>query len=212
MDHEISQLAFRELLSDADLAAILDLRQTMTRRYQRCKRLDHFRESLTVLCSFVDQQRDDDWKRALVTGICPCGAVLAVNNARLQAFTNRSKSSINDLFSKLRYQQIAINQRNQVLIIERIPFLEAHNDELRQWTSGRRAARLRSRSPRSAPRKSSAPPRPPRKPATRTAARALSRAGRTGSRPRGTIAPSRREVTPRWLNGHGPRSPLFLGS
>jgi hypothetical protein len=134
MAKEIAQLAYRELLSDADLAAILDLRQTMTLRYQRCKRLDHFRESLVVLCSFVEQHRDDDWKRALVTGICPCGSILAVNNTRLQEFTNRSKSSINDLFSKLRYQPIAINQRNQFWLINKIPFLKLHNDELRQWT------------------------------------------------------------------------------
>jgi hypothetical protein len=127
-------LAFVDLLSDADIAAALDVRQNFTLRYQRYRRLDHFRESLTTLCSYVEQQRDDDWKRALVTGICPCGSVLAINNARFQAFTRRSKSSVNELFSKLRYRTIPINQRNQRLILRKIPFLEAHAEELRQWT------------------------------------------------------------------------------
>jgi hypothetical protein len=133
-ESELRDLAFVELLSDADIAAALDLRQNFTPRYQRCRRLDHFRECVTTLCSYVEQQRDDDWKRALVTGICPCGTVLGVNSTRLQAFTHRSKSSINDIFSKLKYQTIPINQRNSVHIFRKIPFLETHPEELRQWT------------------------------------------------------------------------------
>jgi hypothetical protein len=103
-------------------------------QYQRRSTLDHFRESIASICSFVDERCDDNWKRALVTGICPCGAIFAVNNTRLQAFTNRSKSSINDLFSKLNYHPIAINQNNQGILIAKIPFLKHNYNELRQWT------------------------------------------------------------------------------
>jgi hypothetical protein len=82
----------------------------------------------------VNQENGDDWKRALVCGICDCGNALAVNNARLQVFTQKSKSSVNDLFAKTNYRTVPINQSNQGLILGKIPYLITHNDELRQWT------------------------------------------------------------------------------
>jgi hypothetical protein len=134
MDSDLPQLAFQELLLDTDIATIINIRHIITLRYQRCNRLLHFRECITILCSFVDQQRDDDWKRALVTGICPCGDLLAVNNTRLQSFMKRCKSSINDLFSKLKYETMAINHENQGVLFKKIPYLQSHCEELRQWT------------------------------------------------------------------------------
>jgi hypothetical protein len=130
----MNDLAFLDLLPASESAAVHNVRLIISPKYQRGKRLDHFKECLFILLSFVDQHKDDHWKRALLCGVCACNDLLAVNNARPQMFAHRSKSSINDLFAKLGYRTVSINQKNQALVISKIPFLQAHNHELRQWT------------------------------------------------------------------------------
>jgi hypothetical protein len=131
-DH--SRLAFIELLADSDIPAIDDIRLQISPKYQRSRRLSHFGDCLDLLISFVHQGNGDDWKRALICGICNCDAFLAINNARLQIFMERSKSSINDLFAKMNYRTVPINHSNQSLLLRKITYLIQHNDELRQWT------------------------------------------------------------------------------
>jgi hypothetical protein len=115
-------LSFSDLLTQVDLLAVQTLRNRISIKYQRCKRFENF---------FND---GEDWKRSLVCGVCQCDEVIAVNNSRLQEFTFRSKSCLNDLFAKLKYQTVAINHINQIQIISKIPYLAKHNDELHKWT------------------------------------------------------------------------------
>jgi uncharacterized coiled-coil protein SlyX len=117
-----------------DLLAVQALRDRISLKYQRTKQSDTFLEGLTMVLSFVNQNDAEDWKRSLVCGVCQCDEIIAVNNARLQEFSCRSKSGLNELFAKLGYQTIAINRINQVQIVSKIPFLAKHYDELRQWT------------------------------------------------------------------------------
>jgi hypothetical protein len=129
-----AQLPFVHLFSDSDIATIAEIRDLVSPKYQRSKRVKHFTDCLSLLISFVDQSYKTNWKRALLCGICVCDDFIAVNNGRLQGFTSRCKSSINDLFAKMGYRTIPINHENQGLIIAKIPFLKTHYEELRQWT------------------------------------------------------------------------------
>jgi hypothetical protein len=127
-------LPFHELIAESDRDVIQEMRMTVCSKYQRSRRLNHFSECLSVLASFVEVEGETGWKRALLCGFCMCGDIFAVNNTRLQAFTSRCKSSLNDLFARMGYKTVAISQRNRSLIIAKIPFLALHPDELRQWT------------------------------------------------------------------------------
>jgi hypothetical protein len=127
-------LAYIDLLPPDDLFTISNLRARISQKYQRDRRVKHFQECLTFLISFVDQQSEHDWKRALVCGICQVDTALAVNNARLQAFTGFSKSSINDIFARMEYRAVPLNRTNQVGLFAKIPLLMTNHDELRQWT------------------------------------------------------------------------------
>jgi hypothetical protein len=131
---DLSDLPFQELIVESDRFLIQNTRTWVSSKYQRSRRLEHFEQCLRVLTGFVDLNGEIDWKRALLCGFCKCGDALAVNNARLQTFMGRCKSSINDLFAKMGYHTMPINQNNQNRIIAKIPFLRSHNEELRQWT------------------------------------------------------------------------------
>jgi hypothetical protein len=131
---DLTDLPFHELIAEADKPLIQTTRASVCAKHQRRRRLNHFTQCLSVLTTFVDSNGETDWKRALLCGLCKCGEVFAVNNTRLHNFTMRSKSSINDLFAKLGYRTVPISQKNQIRIIAKIPFLEFHHDELRQWT------------------------------------------------------------------------------
>jgi hypothetical protein len=131
---DFRNLPFADLLEPADINALLDVRERISPKYQRNKRISHFDESLAMLRACVHNNRASSWKRALVCGVCQCDDVLAVNNYRLQLFSDRSKSSINGLFAQMGYRTVAINRVNQSSILAQIPFLAVKNDELRQWT------------------------------------------------------------------------------
>jgi hypothetical protein len=131
---EFIDLPFVHLLEAADFNAILDVRERVSSKYQRLKRIKHFTASLKAILDCVHHDRVNSWKRALVCGICECDNILAVNNCRLQRFSCRCKSSINGLFTEMGYRTVAINRFNQSYILAQIPFLATHNDELRQWT------------------------------------------------------------------------------
>ena len=84
---------------------------------------------------FCHKGDKDDWKRFLVAGVCWVNEhILAVNNQRLMSLMGRSKSTINDVLTKMSYKSVPINKENETLLTEKIPFLEDHPEELRQWT------------------------------------------------------------------------------
>jgi hypothetical protein len=130
----MGDLPFLHLLQEGDAAAAAELRRTLSQKYHRGNRVEHFSDCLALVASFVDGQSQDVWKRALVCGVCQMDNGLAVNNARLQIFSGRSKSSINDLLAKMRYRTVAIHHENQAAVIAKIPYLSTDNNEFRQWT------------------------------------------------------------------------------
>jgi hypothetical protein len=127
-------LAFSDLLPPDDFFAIADLRGKISQKYQRGARVEHFHACLMSLLAFVEQDGEQSWRRALVCGVCQVDGALAANNARLQAFTRFSKSSINDFFARMRYRPVALNRANQAALAAKIPRLQTHRDEARQWT------------------------------------------------------------------------------
>jgi hypothetical protein len=130
----MKEVPFFDLLPASDATAAHDLRRTIFPKYHRGNRLEHFSESIAMVVSFVDKEAQDSWKRALLCGVCQMDTTLAVNNARLQVFSGRSKSSINDLFAKMGYRTVPVNQNNQLALLAKIPYLNSDNNELRQWT------------------------------------------------------------------------------
>jgi hypothetical protein len=130
----VPTLAYLDLLPPSDLFAVSELRTRISQKYQRDRRVKHFQESIAAIISLVEDGCNNSWKRALVCGICPVDDALAVNNARIQAFTGFSKSSINDLFAKMEYRPIPLNRLNQTGLIAKIPLMQSNHSELRQWT------------------------------------------------------------------------------
>ena len=126
------------LLSDADLLAYNELHDALSqasKKYRRHQRMTIFVDGLMRIKRFCHKGDKDDWKRFLVCGLCWVSEhVLAVNNQRLMSLMGRSKSTINDVLTKMHYKSVPINKENENLVTEMIPFLGSHPEELRQWT------------------------------------------------------------------------------
>ena len=126
------------LLSDEDILTYKKLHESFcqtSQRYRRHQRMSIFTDSLLRIKRFCQKGDEDDWKRCLVCGICWVNeCVLAVNNQRLMSFMGRSKSTINDVLTKLRFKSIPINRENEHTVTDLIPYLEKHPEELRKWT------------------------------------------------------------------------------
>ena len=134
----MSKPPFVSLLSDEDILAYKKLRESFcaaNQRYRRNQRMQLFTDSLLRIKRFCHKGDADDWKRCLVCGICWVNDnVLALNNQRLNWFMGKSKSTINDVLTKLRFKYIPINRENGHTVTEKIPYLEKHPEELRQWS------------------------------------------------------------------------------
>jgi hypothetical protein len=93
------------------------------------------RRSLAALQSSCIHSDKLDWIRRLVCTISRLTPDEITLNARyLKTFFGKSKSSINDALSLTNYVNIRLQMDQITRISSAIPYLAAHNTELRQWT------------------------------------------------------------------------------
>jgi hypothetical protein len=103
-------------------------------RNRRGKRLEGFSELLGSIRSFCIRNREDDWKRCLVCGVCWLPSGLAINNRQLSLLINKCKSSINGSLQKMGYSTLQSRTESTGALCDSIPLLRDNFNELREWT------------------------------------------------------------------------------
>jgi hypothetical protein len=98
--------AYWELMGESDHAAYLTLRQTVSSSaWKHCRHHSNEvnRDILNTIHTFVIRSDADDWKRALVCGICWLRELIAINTRQLRLLVLKCKSSINAMFQNIGY-------------------------------------------------------------------------------------------------------------
>ncbi|OHT09611.1 hypothetical protein TRFO_21404 [Tritrichomonas foetus] len=142
---------FFNLLSQDDQRQYHELRQTVgspDNRYNRNKRLETFNEILDAIRQFCQRGDGEDWRRYLVCGVCWLGCDIAINTRQLRILILKSKSTINGALAKMGYTTIPIKSHDPTELVENIPFLKSHPQELRQWTTRRNSKMSLAQTPK----------------------------------------------------------------
>lgn len=135
MEGNVSE--YYAMLSDGDKAEYNALRQNLTSsecRNCRHKRLENFNDMLQRIRNFINKSDGEDWKRALVCGVCWISDGIAINTHQLSYLLGKCKSSINGSLHKLQYSPFPSSNQASKELMEIIPRLKANYAELRQWT------------------------------------------------------------------------------
>ena len=107
---------------------------------RRNKSLETFTEIIETIHSYVVRNDNDDWKRALVCGVCWLGKdAVAINTRQLRLLIAKCKSSINGSFQQMGYCTLPAGTESASSLIKYFPFLRDNFSELRQWTVRRRS-------------------------------------------------------------------------
>jgi hypothetical protein len=131
-------IPFVNLLSPEDQTKFLMLCQRLgspENRYNRHQRLQITRDSFESLRSFSVRGDSEDGIRFLVCGLCWLSSdVLAINTKQMKNILCKSKSSINGTLTLMKYFSDVLNPEEVSRLVVKIPFLQTHPSELRQWT------------------------------------------------------------------------------
>lgn len=125
-----------EILSDVDREGYHDLRNrlAMNRSDGRDGSTDSFESVLRAVRTFSERNDENDWKRFLVCGVCWMDRAIAVNTRQLRLLVSKCKSSINGSLKKMGYSTNTAHSESWKILFPRIPRLQNHFTELRQWT------------------------------------------------------------------------------
>lgn len=141
--------SFFEILSDIDKEKYMKLHEKVgspVNRYNRNKRLQTFNEILDDIKRFCIQEDGEDWRRYLVCGICWINDDIVINTRQLRILIEKSKSTINGSFAKMGYCTVPMKEHDTKYIIQFIPYLKSHPQELRQWTTRKNCISTKSHS------------------------------------------------------------------
>lgn len=129
---------FWELLNEIDRDAYVRMRIALSSpacKHRRHHSVEINGEILNSVRNFVVRGDGDDWKRALVCGICWMPDAVAVNTRQLRLLLSKCKSSINTLFQNLGYSTGQHTSSEFTSSLVRIfPLLKDNFAELRKWT------------------------------------------------------------------------------
>jgi hypothetical protein len=125
------------LLDDVDKVSYLAMRQALSS--SACKHRRHHateinRDVLATIRSFVMRNNAEDWKRALVCGICWLPGAIAINTRQLRQLLSKCKSSINSMFQSLGYTAVPTTTDYGSALAGAFPLIKDNFAELRQWT------------------------------------------------------------------------------
>jgi hypothetical protein len=128
-----------DLLSTDDqhqYTALQEMVSAPVRKNRRNRSLQTFGEIIDAIKAFVMRNDSEDWKRALVCGICWLGAdgPIGINTRQLRLLVSKCKSSINGSFQLLGFGNVSAGTDCSVSISKIFPVLKDSFTELRQWT------------------------------------------------------------------------------
>lgn len=98
------------------------------------RRVIAFRNELEAILKYVERSPERIEERSILTGICFCGPIIAINNRQLKFFSGRCKSSINGSFQQLGYAALKIKNKAKKCVSELLPSLSNSPQIIRQWT------------------------------------------------------------------------------
>jgi hypothetical protein len=125
------------LLTEPDKVAYLKIRQALSSsacRHQRHHAKDINKEILTTLQNFIVRNDGEDWKRAIVCGICWTGGGIAINTRQLRLMIAKCKSSINAMLQSIGYATVPTARDYTDHLVAFFPILKDNFPELRKWT------------------------------------------------------------------------------
>jgi hypothetical protein len=131
------QPKFYDLLSLDDQELYNQLRSTFSsefHRNRRGRRLADFRDMISSIRAFCIRNREDDWKRCLVCGVCWLPNGIAFNNRQLCVLSDKCKSSINGVLHQLGYSSTQSKLESHESLGEAMPILKNSFNELVEWT------------------------------------------------------------------------------
>lgn len=133
--------AFFDLLTESDKEKYDVLREELSstdRKFKRYKRITSLQDALAAIQEYCSRGDKDDWKRALVCGVCWMGGDIAINTRQLRLLINKCKSSINGALAKMGFSSVPIKGDSSSQLVQAIPFLKGNFLEQRMWTVRRR--------------------------------------------------------------------------
>jgi hypothetical protein len=89
---------------------------------------------LNTLRGFVMRGDVDDWKRALVCGVCWLNGAMAINTRQLRLLLSKCKSSINAMFQNIGYAAVPTTSNYGGALATFFPVIKDNFTELRKWT------------------------------------------------------------------------------
>jgi hypothetical protein len=129
--------SYWDLLDEEDRAQYNRLRdefRTATFRNTRFARLEQFDSILGMIRQFAKRGDENDWRRFLVCGVCWLDDWIAINTRQLRLLVTKCKSSINGSLHKMGYTTHVSQTESWKYLFPRIPALQGHFKELRQWS------------------------------------------------------------------------------
>jgi hypothetical protein len=125
------------LLSDPDKMAYGSMRQALSS--SACKHRRHHsteinQDILNTLRGFVMRGDADDWKRALVCGVCWLNGAIAINTRQLRLLLSKCKSSVNAMFQNIGYATVPTTSDYGGALAAFFPVIKDNFTELRKWT------------------------------------------------------------------------------
>jgi hypothetical protein len=134
---EASLPKYWDLLSSEDQTRYTYLQRELSapsRKNRRNRSLATFAELIAAVQQFVVRNDEDDWKRALVCGVCWLDRTIGVNTRQLRILISKCKSSINGSFQSLGFGFVSTGSDCMAAIVGYFPVLKSNFTELRQWT------------------------------------------------------------------------------
>jgi hypothetical protein len=134
---EIELPQYWELLDDEDRNQYHRLREEFLAgnfRHTRNARLEQFDAILEKIRQYAERSDENDWRRFLVCGVCWLDNAIAINTRQLRMLVAKCKSSINGSLQKMGYTTHVSHSESWKILFPRIPALQGHFPELRQWS------------------------------------------------------------------------------
>lgn len=136
-DIQLTLPLFWDHLNEQDKEAYSTMRMGLSSpacKHRRHHSIDLNREIIQTIKKFVIRNDQDDWKRALVSGIAWFPQAIAINTRQLRLLISKCKSSINALFQHLGYVTIPTTNEYSNLLVSYMPILKDNFQEQRKWT------------------------------------------------------------------------------
>ena len=124
-------------LSPEDQSEFVQLRNNFIRNSKTAskdRRVVAFRNELITALKYIEKNTENIEARCILTGICFCGPLIAVNNRQFKFFSGRCKSSINGSFQQLGYSAVKTKSKAKKCVMDLLPSLSSESQLIRQWT------------------------------------------------------------------------------